>query len=598
MKSGTGKSVLAALAILALSGTLASAAVPVKLSGSIAGIVRDNAGIPQMGATVLLFNRYERMIQKSLTNDRGIFGFEGLNPDSYSVRVSLASFMPAMKHQITVQPGMQSLLYINLASMISSVELVYAAPGQGALMSDDWKWALKTATSTRPILRILPTVSISDPNASQTTSGAIFSDTRGILRLSAGESDGSTDMMAEPDLGTAFALATSLFGHSKLQVSGDIGHTARSSLPAASFRTSYSQEGFGPEVAITVHQIYLPGRLGAIGQQDGLPALRTMSVATVDRQQLTDKLLLEYGISLDSVSFIDHLNYFSPFARATYDLGKWGRLKAAYSSGAPPVELLSQGTGAASETEPDLHQNLNTLAMTPGVSIRDSRAEVQRTQSFEVGYEKKLGSRIVGVHAYREIVSNGALTMFAADDLFPAGDVLPSLSSNSGVFDVGNFQTYGYSASIKQSLGDKVEITAASGREGVLMADSSPLANLSGDEIRSRIHTGQRYWASVRFSSTLPKSGTQIQTSYQWMDYGAILPARINLTDDASQEVGWNMHIRQPLPFFPGVPGRIEITGDLRNMLAQGYVPLSNGDGRNLLMQSPRVFRGGVSFIF
>ena len=118
--------------------------------------MRDSAGVPQMGASVLLFNRYERLIQRTLTNERGLFGFESLTPDLYSVRVSLASFVPAMKQKIAVQPGMQSLLYVDLASVLSSIELVYAAPGQGALMSDDWKWTLKASASTRPILRFLP----------------------------------------------------------------------------------------------------------------------------------------------------------------------------------------------------------------------------------------------------------------------------------------------------------------------------------------------------------------------------------------------------------------------------------------------------------
>ena len=69
-----------------------------------------------------------------------------------------------MKQKIAVQPGMQSLLYVDLASVLSSIELVYAAPGQGALMSDDWKWTLKASASTRPILRMLPDYSVSDPN--------------------------------------------------------------------------------------------------------------------------------------------------------------------------------------------------------------------------------------------------------------------------------------------------------------------------------------------------------------------------------------------------------------------------------------------------
>src|ERR1700737_5250879 len=94
-------------AALLLLGTPAFSANPTRLSGSIAGIVRDPAGIPQMGATVLLFNKYERLLQRALTNERGAFGFETLSPDLYAVRISLASFMPAMRHKIAVQPGMQ-----------------------------------------------------------------------------------------------------------------------------------------------------------------------------------------------------------------------------------------------------------------------------------------------------------------------------------------------------------------------------------------------------------------------------------------------------------------------------------------------------------
>ena len=141
---------------------------------------------------------------------------------------------------------MQSLLHVNLATLLSSVELVYAAPGQGALMSDDWKWTLKTATSTRPVLRILPQISISDPNATQHPPGAIFSDTRGILQVSGGESDGVNDL-DNTDLGTAFALATSVFGRSKLQVSGDIMLTSGSAIPSGGFRTSYSRDNSDAE---------------------------------------------------------------------------------------------------------------------------------------------------------------------------------------------------------------------------------------------------------------------------------------------------------------------------------------------------------------
>src|SRR4051794_38618698 len=81
-------------------------ATPIRLSGMIAGLVTDNSGTPQMGAAVYLFNKQDRLFEKVLTNERGEFRFLGLFPDLYSVRVSLATFVPAIKSNILVQPGM------------------------------------------------------------------------------------------------------------------------------------------------------------------------------------------------------------------------------------------------------------------------------------------------------------------------------------------------------------------------------------------------------------------------------------------------------------------------------------------------------------
>src|SRR5258708_33113685 len=105
-----------------------NAASPAKLSGTLAGFIQDTAGVPQMGATVLLFNRYDRLIERVITGATGDFLFSSLPPDTYSMRVTLASFMPAVKRSIFVQPGMRSVLSINLASMLSSIELVSTVP--------------------------------------------------------------------------------------------------------------------------------------------------------------------------------------------------------------------------------------------------------------------------------------------------------------------------------------------------------------------------------------------------------------------------------------------------------------------------------------
>src|SRR5271170_6804278 len=175
------------IAGLVLSAASALPATETALSGSIAGVVRNTAGVPQMGASVFLFNRSERLMLRGMTNERGVFGFGLLTPDLYSVRVSLTSFVPAVKQKIAVQPGMQSLLYVDMASVLISIELVYAKPGEGALMSDDWKWVLKESAATRPVLRLVPLDSASDPQKRQTAVGSIFSDTKGVLSVSGGD---------------------------------------------------------------------------------------------------------------------------------------------------------------------------------------------------------------------------------------------------------------------------------------------------------------------------------------------------------------------------------------------------------------------------
>ena len=179
-----------------------------------------------------------------MTNERGMFGFALLTPDFYSVRVSLASFIPAVKQKIAVQPGMQSLLYVDMASVLSSIELVYAKPGQGALMSDDWKWTLKgSAVHPAGFADAARLRWLRSGAKRRISSASVFSETRGLLNLSAGDPGSLGSASAQSDLGTAFALATSLFGRNQVQVSGNLGYNAHTGLPTAGFRTSYSRDG-------------------------------------------------------------------------------------------------------------------------------------------------------------------------------------------------------------------------------------------------------------------------------------------------------------------------------------------------------------------
>jgi hypothetical protein len=604
MQTVRSKLAASAIAGLFLSALGAFPATETPLSGSIAGVVRNSSGVPQMGASVFLFNRSERMMKRALTNERGVFGFGLLTPDVYSVRVSLASFVPAVKQKIAVQPGMQSLLYVNLASVLSSIELVYAKPGDGTLMSDDWKWVLKESASTRPVLRMLPGSSGSDqsdasesnPNPSESSSGSAFSDTRGVLNLSAGDAGSLGGSSSQSDLGTAFALATSVFGHNQVQLSGNVGYSAHTGLPAAGFRTSYSHDGSGPVVAVTVQQVYLTG------QADGAPALRNMSVSMHDSVMVTENLRLDYGGSFDSVTYMDHLSSLNKFGRLTYDLGTAGKVKVAFSSGGPPTELLLDSSGSQAPTRGEaeaLGQDLAALAVLPRLSLLDGQAAIQRTRDIEIGYEKKIRATTLNLTGYSERVTNAAMTVVAPEGAFAPGDLLPDISSQNSVLDAGSYQRMGFAASVSHALGDRVQVGTSFGSSGALAADGQDMDANTADALRDRLHTTQRFWASARASTKLPVTGTVITGSYEWMNYSdTIMPDHVYLTGSPYAETGLNVRVRQPIPSVLGMPGRLEATAELQNGLAQGYLPVSQGGQQVTLVQSPRALRGGLSFIF
>jgi len=60
-----------------------------------------------------------------------------------------------------------------------------------------------------------------------------------------------------------------------------------------------------------------------------------------------------------------------------------------------------------------------------------------------------------------------------------------------------------------------------------------------------------------------------------------------------------NVFIRQPIPGTGFLPCRMEALVEIRNLLAQGYVPVMGQDGRTVyLVQSARAVRGGFAFTF
>jgi hypothetical protein len=574
-----------------------------RFSGSLVGFVRGPAGDAQMGATVYLLNKYGGLLHQTLTNERGAFGFDALHPDLYTVRVLQTSFAPVSKTGVSVIAGERAFLSVQLASLVSSIELVPPTAAMASLMSEDWKWVLRGALATRPVLRFLPDFDSGASTAQSPRRQEVFTETRGMFALIAGET-GSARSASISDMGTAFALSTAVFGTNHVSLSGNVGYSPANGVPAAAFRTSYRRQAdadaqFNPEVFLSIQQVFLPTATPQRFAGNHMAAASSMSTGIADELRVTDFLWAKVGVSLDSVTYGSRLSYFSPYALTTLALGDLGVVEFGFSSGIPPAGLSQSQRTLSRETVGDLHQDVNSLAMMPRITVRDGTARVQRSENYEVSYSKNFGSRAITAGYYREGLSNAALTMASPDGFVPAGDVVADFNSNSGVFNIGDLSRTGVAVAASQGFGDAVTLAMIFSRGGVLRTDQTSLAGDDPNEIRGAIRRSTQNAISARVAGRAPVLGTLYAASYQWTDFRALTPGHLFLTNLSSPDVGLNVSVRQSLPAPPFLSGRMEISAEMRNLLAQGYLPLRTQAGQRLqLIHSPRAVRGGVAFIF
>lgn len=601
--------VVAAL-LLAAGGRAQTPDLSLPITGNLLGAVADSSGIPQIGATVQLFNKYARLIAKTRTVSGGRFAFADLPVDVYSIRVSLASFLPAARDKIAIKAGLDSVLQIHLATLFSNVELSYALP-EGA-MTNDWKWVLRSSPATRPITRFLP-VEEEEASASAGMRPQIFSGTHAMLSMSGGDGGliDSDSMLG--DFGTGFALSTNVFGKNQVEVGGAIGQNSGFGPAAMGLAAIYSRSdagGFGapPEVTMTMTQIGVfgpqaPGTQSVGGANlTGGTAIRTMSLSLYQTLDPIRGVHLEYGMTGESVDYLQHSSRISPFARMTVDVGKNGQAIVSYSDGGRPDELSAhQKYQAASETgiqDGDLIDTVNTLARLPQLSYRGGRLELERTQSYEIGYNQRAGSRTYAVSAFYEDTSNGRINVAGAVSMLDGADLLSDGLSATSTYNIGSYQRNGLLASANQKITDSLDMALAYGRMGGFTANAAGLIDSSGVQERF-LDEASHNIAAANLHARVPGSGTRIYASYGWVDSGAVIPLHTFTSQNAYIMPGLNIDFRQPLPSFFGMPGRLELTANLRNLLAQGYLPFTSGDGHSLLIvQAPRDIRGGLNFIF
>src|SRR2546422_3465641 len=159
---------------------------PSSSAGALSGVVFDLSGTPQMGATVLVLGEsaHATPFTQLLTDPRGVSSGERLAPGYYTVRVTLAGFLPTIERHVRVAAHLTTLVKIELDSVFASLDRLRRQPAKQS-DPDDWKWVLRTASSMRPVLQWTDGESNTTQDATLITEGQ-QRPLRGRLELTSG----------------------------------------------------------------------------------------------------------------------------------------------------------------------------------------------------------------------------------------------------------------------------------------------------------------------------------------------------------------------------------------------------------------------------
>ncbi len=567
---------LVMIAASASMGTPAAMAQGKLASGKLAGVVRDLSGTPQMGASVEVFAEAPGVTSSLdyLTNTLGIFRGEKLAPGLYTIRVTLAGFLPTLQQHVRINPNLTTMVRIEMESMFASLEQLRRQPNSSKSDADDWKWVLRSAPGTRPVLQW-------DENAALSANEAHGSgpSPKVLLEFMDGaRRPGSVSNVASAP-GTAFAYDQKLPGAGSLLVAGQMSYQDSAAGGVATVWLPTGVIGSGPHTAIVLRE----ARLGDTGI-----TFRGMRIDQGGSVTLGDRVLLRYGGEYILVGLGRPVSSVRPRLSLETKLGaEWrGNLVFAAQPSAPNAIETNGG-----DLESALASALDELDAFPTLMWRDGRPVIQGGWHEEISAERRLGEngklQIAGFHDDSHHVA-----LFGRGSELPPQEYFEDVFSNAFAYDGGSSSSWGGRVAYREKLSDDVEVTALYAMAGALAPGSSS----EGGVLRDALRMAPRQSVGVNISTKFPRTGGRVTAGYKWISGAAV--SRVDSYGESLYQMDPYLHVsvRQQLPKFG--PGRWEAIADCDNLLAQGYVTVNTREGQVALVPAFRTFRGGLSLQF
>jgi len=527
-----------------------------------------------MGAAVEILAQAAPQRLLVYTDDKGRFTAQGLQPGSYTVKVSAPAFLPSIRERVGLQSGANLVVNITLNTLFEAIQFV-PKKANSPEDQDDWRWTLRSVAN-RPILRLAdegPLVVVRNDNP-ESKHDAVLKAKVAFVAGSNGEAFSGSDMS------TRFEYAQSVFGNNQFSFDGNVGYG--SGTPAI-FRAAYKHpraDGTAPEISLTAKRFASPEMVARHA------ALEALALTIKNTTQLTPSVELNYGAELQAVQFVQTATAYRPFGSLDWHVGDNTLVQYQFSSSVPNMRHTKGFDTAPS----DLTET------SPRLSFINGNPAIERARHHEVSVSRRQGKNNFQLAAYKDTIRNTALTGVGGGIDDAEADLLTDVYSNTFLYNGGIMSTNGVRAVYERKLTSTSAATLDYSYGGVLTA---PEQMLTLADVRRNLRTEKRHALTGKISGTIPATKTKILASYRWTSGDALTPVDMFNTSAGESDPALNVFIRQPLPSHHFIPAGMEALVDVRNLLAQGYRPVISGDGQALyLVQAPRSLRGGLSFTF
>jgi hypothetical protein len=231
----------------------------------------------------------------------------------------------------------------------------------------------------------------------------------------------------------------------------------------------------------------------------------------------------------------------------------------------------------------------------PRMALLNGQPQVEKAAHHELSVSRRIGDTSVQVAAFFDHVRNAILTG-AGDPSSYSDDVLPDVYS-------GTF-SYGYNPGVS-STGARVVVQRKISDDLTATVDYSTGQAIGSDSaaewqaLAQALNTSRQHSVGTKLYGHIASTGTRWIASYKWTSGNALSSVDAFNAGPGQTDPYLSFFIRQPIPGTSFIPAKMDALLDLRNLLAQGYVPVMGQDGRTVYMvQSARSLRGGLAFTF